>query len=225
MRKITTLILAILLIASVIYSVLIVIDAKSYTDKVIKPDLMENQWRIKNQVPHKFLLNINDFTDKQQKILLSVQDPAFYEHNGMDLSTPGAGLTTISQSIVKKLYFERFKKGFAKFKQTIIAIFVVDSDIEKKQQLNIFINSAYMGQSANNKPIYGFEEAAQYYFKKPFSALNNSEYLSLVAMLIAPNTFSIEKYPEKNRQRVDRILNLLSGAYTPKSLTDVYYDQ
>jgi membrane carboxypeptidase/penicillin-binding protein PbpC len=33
--------------------------------------------------------------------LLKVEDPNFHQHNGVDLHTPGAGWTTITQALVK----------------------------------------------------------------------------------------------------------------------------
>ena len=46
---------------------------------------------------------------EQIHILLKVQDPGFYSHHGIDLTTPGAGLTTITQALVKKALFQAFQ--------------------------------------------------------------------------------------------------------------------
>ena len=56
------------------------------------------------------------------RLLLRVQDPAFYKHNGVDLKTKGAGLTTVTQSLAKRLAFESFKPGLNKIKQTTYAM-------------------------------------------------------------------------------------------------------
>ncbi|MDG1288402.1 MAG: hypothetical protein P8O11_01595 [Lentibacter sp.] len=50
--------------------------------------------------------------------LIKVQDPGFWEHGGIDLSTEGAGLTTISQSLSKRLGFDAFRPGIGKIRQT-----------------------------------------------------------------------------------------------------------
>lgn len=46
-------------------------------------------------------LDISDLSAWQLDALLKIEDPAFYRHKGVDLKTPGAGLTTITQSLVK----------------------------------------------------------------------------------------------------------------------------
>ncbi|WP_234902631.1 transglycosylase domain-containing protein [Agrobacterium larrymoorei] len=55
-------------------------------------------------------------------ILLAVEDPNFSTHSGVDFSTPGAGLTTITQSAAKRLAFEEFHPGIGKIRQTGYAL-------------------------------------------------------------------------------------------------------
>jgi len=169
-------------------------------------------------------LQLSDFSDERLRALLAVEDPAFYAHNGMDLSTPGGGITTITQGMVKYLYFERFRPGIAKLRQTLIAVFALDALVDKDTQLLIFVNTARLG-SHEAEPVRGFADAAEAYFGKPFAALDDDEYLALVAMVIAPGTFHALEHPESNARRVARIKQLLAGDYTPKGLMDVYYGQ
>lgn len=49
-------------------------------------------------------VSIAKLSPEQWKLLLAIEDPAFYNHRGVDLSTPGAGMTTITQGLVKLLY-------------------------------------------------------------------------------------------------------------------------
>ena len=163
-------------------------------------------------------LQISSLTERQLNILLKVQDPGFYEHDGVDFSSPGAGITTITQGLAKHLYFDEFKAGIAKIKQTLIARFVLDPLMTKEMQLTRFINTVHLGPGAE-----GFAQASQGYFKKDFHELTEDQYLSLVAMIIAPDTFSIERYPQRNRERVARIKKVISGEYRPKGLFDLYY--
>jgi len=169
-------------------------------------------------------LRLMDFPDGWLDKLLTVEDPSFYRHNGIDLSTPGAGITTITQGMVKYLYFKKFKPGIAKLRQSVIAVFALNALVPKETQLLIFVNTAYLGHY-NKMPVRGFAQAAEIYFQKPFQQLSADEYLSLVAMIIAPNTFHVKKYPEMNATRVRRIKNLLNGEYKPKGLMDLYYDK
>jgi membrane peptidoglycan carboxypeptidase len=78
--------------------------------------------------------------------------------------------------------------------------------------------------SPNGVEIYGLSKASQVYYRKSFKQLSDDEYLSLIAMLIGPNQFSILKQPKKNKERVSRIKAVLTGEYKPRELTDVYYN-
>jgi membrane carboxypeptidase/penicillin-binding protein len=156
------------------------------------------------------------------RILLAVEDPNFFSHHGVDLSAPGAGLTTITQALAKRLYFESFQPGLAKIKQSLLA-FVLNQRMEKNAQLEFFINTAYFGEH-DGAAVNGFAAAARAYFNKEFAAISREEYLALVAMLIAPNELSIATQPEKNAKRVRRIERLLSGECKPAGVRDVYYE-
>jgi membrane peptidoglycan carboxypeptidase len=163
-------------------------------------------------------LEPSSLTSRQMEILLKVEDPCFFEHGGVDFSTPGAGITTITQGLVKRLYFDKFKPGLAKIKQTLIAAYVLDPLMSKKDQLRLFINTVYLGPRTN-----GFEQAANAYFRKSFAQLTEDEYIAIVAMVIAPETFDIGKFPDRNSERVKRIKRLVSGEYKPRGLFDLYY--
>jgi membrane peptidoglycan carboxypeptidase len=88
----------------------------------------------------------------------------------------------------------------------------------KEEQLRLFVNIAHLGQNAK-----GFEQAAQTYFHKSFKQLNEEEYMAIVAMLIAPEVFNVQRFPQRNAERVARIKRVMSGEYTPKGLFDMYY--
>jgi membrane peptidoglycan carboxypeptidase len=173
----------------------------------------------------KLTLKLEDFSDQYLKTLLTVEDPNFYSHNGVDLTTPGAGYTTITQGLVKGYFFkDGFTPGFLrhrKLKQTLIA-WVFNRQVDKSTQLRFFVNTVYLGQN-NGKEISGFQDGARAYFNKEFSALTFDEYLSLVAMIIGPNEFSVAAQPMKNSERVKRIKRLLEGTCKPANLGDVYY--
>jgi len=167
-------------------------------------------------------LTLGNLTADRLKLLLAVEDPAFFEHHGVDLNTPGAGMTTISQGLVKLLYFPNgFRKGPAKIRQTLIAQYAFDALVPKGEQLELLLSIAYMGD-ANGVAIRGFSNAARTYFQKDFSSLSDEEFKSLVAMLAAPNRF-VPGSPA-HAERMRRIEAYLSGAYRPMCILDVEYD-
>lgn len=169
-------------------------------------------------------LELTDLSKEQLDALLKIQDPGFYTHKGVDFDTPGTGVTTISQDLVKMYYFDNFQPGIKKVEQSLIARFAFDPLTPKDTILKLFINEAYLGQE-NGKPLKGFEDASAYYFGKGFKQLSWEEYLSLVAMIRAPYNFHYKNKQEANLERVQRMKKVLSGAYIPKDNSDLFYDR
>lgn len=164
------------------------------------------------------------FGETRRDWLLRVDDPAFYLHHGMNGRTPGAGYTTITQGLVKLLFFDDFRPGlfrWRKVKQTIIAI-AFDARVSKNEQLRLFVNAVYLGHQ-DGHDVRGFSEASVEYFGKPFSQISDEEYLELVAVLLGPNKFSLATHPDRNHERVQRIRRLLAGECQPVSVEDVEY--
>ncbi|MEP0522240.1 MAG: transglycosylase domain-containing protein [Hyphomicrobiales bacterium] len=164
----------------------------------------------------------NDLTERQMSVLLKVEDPAFYSHNGVDFSSPGQGLTTIPQALVKRLFFENFQPGFAKLEQSLIAMAVVDRRWSKEQQMQLFLNHAYLGKKSGN-PVIGFPAGAQAHFSKSFKELNEDEFIGLVGMLVGPNALRPDKSADAYNQRLNKIKNYIAGKCEPADLRDVYY--
>lgn len=78
-------------------------------------------------------------------------------------------------------------------------------------------------ETYNGHSIEGFSQAAQEYFGKSFQELTDEEYLSLVAVIVAPEQFSPKIHPAENKQRVMRIRRLLVGSCVPAGHSDVEY--
>lgn len=161
----------------------------------------------------------NDLSQIQLETFLTVQDPNFYQHNGVDLKTPGVGWTTITQSLCKKFYFKDFKQGIRKVKQTLCARFALNPLVDKDTQITLFLNIMYFGNET-----YGLHDAANLYYDKTVDELSEDEYISLIACLISPTTLNVKDNPEGNAQRVERIKKVLSGEYTPNGLFDITYE-
>jgi len=156
------------------YAAVSVLQARRATPEIFAKILAEGSGTIR----------LSEVPIRRVEQLLAVEDPGFYQHHGVDLSTPGAGLTTITQAMVKYLYFDAFHPGFMKVEQTLIAWLAVDPLVSKDDQLEAFINTAYLGH-VGGAAIRGFSHAAKVYFGKRFNELSDEEYLALVAMLIA----------------------------------------
>lgn len=156
-------------------------------------------------------------------MLLKVEDPGFFHHHGVDFSTPGQGATTMTQSLVKRLYFPGgFTPGFAKIEQSLIARFVFDPAASKRQQLDMFLNLASFGHQ-QGRDVIGFAAAARTFYGKDLAALDDRQFLGLVAMLMAPNGLDPVRHAGDNAERVRRIVALIEGRCRPRGVTDVRY--
>jgi membrane peptidoglycan carboxypeptidase len=185
-------------------------------------------WRAKQRTPailaavSKGELTLSDVGPRRIAMLLKVEDPNFYGHKGVDFSTPGAGMTTITQGLVKRFYFDRFRPGFAKLEQSLIARFVLDPAMSKDRQLQAYLNFTYFG-SMKGRPVIGYGDAARSYYGRELDQLDDREFLSLVAMTMAPNRLDPARHQTANAERVRRIEAMLAGKCKPTGLRDVAY--
>ena len=185
-------------------------------------------WRAKQRTPavleamSKGELKLSDMDPRRMAMLLKVEDPNFFGHKGVDFSTPGAGMTTITQGLVKRFYFERFRPGFAKIEQSLIARFVLDPAMPKDRQLQAYLNHTYLG-SVRGRSVIGYAEAARTYYGRKLGQLGDREFLSLVAMTMAPKQLDPLRHRQANAERVRRIEAMLAGKCRPAGLRDVAY--
>ena len=168
-------------------------------------------------------IKASDLSKKQIDHLLSIQDPSFYVHKGVDGKTAGAGMTTVTQAVVKKLYFKKFKKGFAKIEQSLIARYAVDPLVTKQDQLAVFVNIVYWGK-CNGRHIHGLTDASLCYTGKDLIDISELEYHGLITMLIAPNTYHPKQHPQIYARRLARVNKLLDGVCKPANYMDVTYE-
>jgi membrane carboxypeptidase/penicillin-binding protein len=138
--------------------------------------------------------------------LLAVQDATFYRHQGIGLADGHLGHTTITQSIGKGLFFNRFNPGLLHHRKIrlMVAAWAFDRRISKNTQLRLFLNQAYFG-SVDGREIIGFPSAASAFYGKPLGQLSESEYFGLLAMLEAPNRYHVVHQSKLNAERVAMI--------------------
>jgi len=156
----------------------------------------------------------------RRRILLAVEDPTFLTNKGVDFVTPGGGMTTLSQGLGKKIFFERFTPGFPKGELIVLTRFALYPEVDKDRTLTALIATANFG-SKSGRPVNGFADGARAWLGKPLSSLSDRDYLSLIAMLPAPSTYNPQRHPAANADRVARIERLLAGRCTSDGFRDV----
>ena len=152
--------------------------------------------------------------------LLRVEDPTFLTNHGVDFSSPGAGMTTLSQSLGKRIFFEHFKPGLAKGELIALTRFALYPKVDKARTLKAFLATAYFGRQ-NGRAVVGIGPAARAYFGRPLAALSDRQFLLLIAMGPAPTTLDPERHAMANAERVARIEQLLANKCRPTGLRDV----
>lgn len=163
---------------------------------------------------------IDRLAPERLDMLLAIEDPTFFKNDGIDLDTAGAGMTTLAQGLGKRIFFGRFQPGIRKIELMVLTKFALIPTVPRGDILRASLASAYLGHDADGA-IIGFADAAQRYYGKPLDTLTDREWLSLVALLPAPNKLDPVRHPEENAERVDRMERLLAGECQPDGLRDV----
>ncbi len=156
-------------------------------------------------------------------ILIAVEDPAFYTHVGFDFTTPGAGITTITQSLSKRQAFDEFIPGYRKLRQTTYAI-GLEKGLTKPQILTLFLETVSMGRGPDGNWITGLFAASEAHYGLPPQQISKDQFIALVAVMIAPRDLALGKSDAGLQDRIGRIARLLAGTCAPLSNRDVGLD-
>lgn len=155
--------------------------------------------------------------------LLAVEDPTFWTNKGIDFATPGASMTTLSQSLGKRIFFDHFQPGFRKGELLAFTRFALYPKVDKNRTLRAWIARVELG-TASGRRVIGLADGARTWIGKPLGQLTDREYLSLIAMLPSPRTLNPRRNPAANADRVDRIERLLAHRCRPTGVRDVSLD-
>ncbi|MFQ6549031.1 transglycosylase domain-containing protein [Aestuariibius sp. 2305UL40-4] len=156
------------------------------------------------------------------EMLLAVQDPGFADHAGVDLTTPGAGITTMTQSLAKRLGFDAFRPGVGKIRQTGFAM-GLERELSKEQIFALFLDTVEMGRGPDGW-MTGFYGASEAVYGASVADIADGQFLSLVAVMIAPGVYHLRAEDAELGIRVDRIARMLEGACAPLGPSDVWLD-
>lgn len=101
------------------------------------------------------------------------------------------------------LFFQQFGPGLLHHRklELMVAAWAFDRRVPKTTQVQVFLNCAYF-RATQGGEITGFPSAGRAFFGKQLQVLTNREYLSLLAMLEAPNRYHILRNAGANADRV-----------------------
>ncbi len=169
-----------------------------------------------NTIAHLEADRLSDFGSYLPKAVVASEDARFYWHLGIDpFGTLRALLTnvrdgeireggsTLSQQLARSLYRDYVgteDSAGRKFREAVVAL-KLEAVYGKNQILKTYLNRVYLGIN-----LYGFEDAAKFYFNKSAKDLTLSEAATLVGILPAPNSFNpIQNYQLAVQYR-DRVI-------------------
>ena len=170
-----------------------------------------------NTIAHLEADQLSDFGPYLPKAVVASEDARFYWHLGIDpFGTLRALLTnvrdgeireggsTLSQQLARSLYRDYVgteDSAGRKFREAVVAL-KLEAVYGKNKLLKTYLNRVYLGIN-----LYGFEDAAKFYFNKSAKDLNLSEAATLVGILPAPNSFNpIQNYQLAVQYR-DRVIS------------------
>jgi penicillin-binding protein 1A len=110
------------------------------------------------------------------------------------------GASTITQQLIKLLFFDSNKTFTRKIKEQIYAI-LAERQFTKEQILQTYLNHVYFGHG-----IYGVEAASQRFWGKHAQALTIDESATLAAVIRSPGNYTPILYPLSAQRRRNIIL-------------------
>lgn len=145
---------------------------------------------------------------------LAAEDWYFFDHHGLSWRgvlrslfvnishrRKAQGASTITQQLVRLLFFDSQKTFVRKFKEQICAL-LVEQQFTKEHILQTYLNHIYFGCG-----IYGVEAASQRFWGKSVRDIDLHESATLAAIICCPNNYCPLLYPHSAQRRRNIILN------------------
>ncbi len=168
-------------------------------------------------------ISLSDIPTSMRLAVMAIEDKNFLEHGGVSIrSTLRAlwkdikarrwveGGSTLTQQLMKNLFFSRTKSLDRKFKEALYAL-VVESRYPKEAILEAYLNEIYLGQWGTHE-IHGVSEGAQFYFSRPISQISLAQAATIAAIIQAPNAQDPQRFPQRIIERRNLVLKRMADA-------------
>ena len=216
-----------MLIASIIFSIYIVINAPEFNpDNLYRAEASivydkDNNQIAKLGVEKRKKVSYDQLPEVLVDAIIATEDSRYFQHNGFDLPRftkaaagqvvnkitrhgDAGGGSTISMQVVKNNYTSTKQTITRKFTDIYIAIFKLEKKYSKEEILEYYVNTPYLGNNS-----YGVEQACQSYFGKSVSDINLSEAAIIAGLFQAPSAYDPYRYPDSTTIRRDTVLYLM----------------
>lgn len=154
---------------------------------------------------------LEEIDDQFIKALLAVEDPTFYQHNGVVFSNIMEALftnlkekelvmggSTITQQLSKNLYLDQ-KKTFQRKVAELFFVHDLENKLSKDKILELYVNIIYFGDG-----YYGIRDACEGYFQTSPSNMTIAQATLLAGLPQAPAVYQLSDGMQlaKERQRI-----------------------
>jgi penicillin-binding protein 1A len=172
-----------------------------------------NEWA-RFQLDKRELIVLSDMPTHLIHAFISAEDWRFFEHCGISLrgvmrslwvnfvqGRRVQGASTITQQLVRLLFFDTKKTVLRKIKEQVYAL-LAEQQFTKEHILQMYLNHIYFGCG-----IYGVEAASQRFWNKSARELTVDESATLAAVICSPNRYCPLLCPLSAERRRNLILN------------------
>lgn len=186
----------------------------SFKLKELKLNHCQNIYCYQHRVP------FNKIPSVFWKGLIGIEDHRFLEHFGVDFKSIARAIytdikamkfvqggSTLTQQLVKNLFYSNEKTLVRKIKEVIVAIYI-ESKFEKENILEGYFNEVFWG-SLEGIRIKGLYAASLIYFDKRPEQVTPYEAAILISLLKGPNYYSPVKKVERLKSRVNVVFKKL----------------
>ncbi len=151
--------------------------------------------------------------------VIASEDQKFFGHEGVDWEAIQASIekdiekrrfavggSTISQQLVKNLFFSTEKSLVRKLREVVVVRWL-EQDVSKKRILELYLNVIEWGDS-----VYGCEAAARRHHGKSAADLTPAEAAGLAGMIPNPRRIDPRLSPDRYARAQKRVLWLMARA-------------
>ncbi|KKR95673.1 MAG: Penicillin-binding protein, 1A family [candidate division TM6 bacterium GW2011_GWE2_41_16] len=170
------------------------------------------RFQIDRHVP----VRLQDIPKSVIDAFLTIEDRSFYSHYGVDVrgifrsvavdiikGRKAQGASTITQQLVKLLFFDA-KKSFERKLKEMVVTFVVEWRLTKDQILETYLNHVHLGSN-----IYGVEAACQRFWGKSVRDVSIAEAAMLAGIVRSSTRYCPLINPERALARRDLVLKTM----------------
>jgi len=175
--------------------------------------------RVRTQSP----IALSDIPTSMRYAAMAIEDVHFLEHPGVSFRSIMRALiqdiragkfvqggSTITQQLMKNLFFSREKSIFRKVQEALYAI-VAEMKYSKEAILEAYLNEVYLGQWSTHE-IHGVQEGARFYFNQAATDLSLNQSATLAAIIQLPNAHDPHRAPERVLKRRNLVLKKMLDA-------------